>query len=67
MLVVVRCGAAVLMLLGHMQLPGPPVLTAGTCVRKSRCGAEHVGIGGDFDGCGTDSLVYCLTNVSYCE
>jgi membrane dipeptidase len=32
---------------------------------KERIGADHVGIGGDFDGCSTKGLTFCLNNVSY--
>jgi membrane dipeptidase len=32
---------------------------------KDRIGAQHIGIGGDFDGCSTVGLTFCLNNVSY--
>ena len=32
---------------------------------KGRIGSDHVGIGGDFDGCSTGGLAFCLNNVSY--
>ena len=32
---------------------------------KERIGAQHIGIGGDFDGCSTVGLTFCLNNVSY--
>jgi membrane dipeptidase len=43
----------------------PSVVADHLSYMKDRIGAQHVGIGGDFDGCSTVGLTFCLNNVSY--
>ena len=43
----------------------PSIVADHLTYMKDRIGAQHIGIGGDFDGCSTVGLTFCLNNVSY--